>query len=138
MPVLSVFRSTWKDAPLSASKKLERLRNAMKFAVRRKWIKENGAEELDSPKVKSAPTLPFSEDEMKRISEAATEPRTNAFILTMRHSGLRISDTTTLAVSSLQGSKIKLYQAKTGEPVSVPVPDLVSTALRSLPHKNPK
>ena len=138
LSVLSAFRATWKDAPLSASKKLERLRNAMKFAVRRRWVKENGAEELDSPKVKSAPTLPFSEEEMTRILEAATDPRTNAFILTMRHSGLRISDTTTLAVSSVQGSKIKLYQAKTGEPVYVPVPELVSTALRSFPRKNPK
>jgi integrase/recombinase XerD len=138
LAMLSAFRGTWKDAPLSASKKLERLRNVMKFALRRKWIKENGAEELDSPKLKSSPTLPFSEEEMTRILEAATDPRTNGFILVMRHSGLRISDTTTLAVSSLIGSKIKLYQAKTGEPVYVPVPDLVSSALRSLPHKNPK
>jgi integrase/recombinase XerD len=135
---LSAFRAGWKDAPLSASKKLERLRNAMKFAVRRKWVKENSAEELDSPKVKPVPTLPFSDKEMEAILKAATEPRTSAFIQVMRHSGLRISDVTTLAVSALHQNKIRLYQAKTGEPVSVPIPEDVAAALRTIPHKNPQ
>jgi site-specific recombinase XerD len=135
---LSAFRSTWKDAPLSALKKLERLRNILKFAVRRKWVKENGAEEMDTPNVKTNPTLPFSEDDMAYILKAATDPRTNAFVQVMRHSGLRISDTTVLAVNSLHGSKLRLYQAKTGEPVYVPIPDAVANALRSLPHKNPQ
>ena len=38
----------------------------------------------------------------------------------MRHSGLRISDTTALACVSLTaGDHLQLYQAKTGESVSV-------------------
>jgi integrase/recombinase XerD len=138
LPMLTAFRSTWKDAPLSASKKLERLRSVLKFALRRKWIKENHAEHLDSPKLKPTPTLPFSEDEITRIFKAATNPRVHAFIQVMLHSGLRISDTTTLAVASLTGNKIQLYQAKTAEHVSVPIPETVATALRSIPHKNPK
>jgi integrase/recombinase XerD len=86
--------------------------------------------------LKPTPTLPFSAEEYTRILEAATDVRVRTFIEVMRHSGLRISDTTTLAVSSLVGDKIRLYQAKTGEPVYVPVPNLVSAALRSLPRKN--
>ena len=136
LPALTAFRSTWKDGALSSSKKLEQLRNVLRFALRRKWIKENAAEELDSPKIKPSPTLPFSDEEYDKILKAATEVRTKAFIQTMRHSGLRISDTTTLAVTSLSGNKIRLYQAKTGEHVYVPVPELVSKALRSLPRKN--
>lgn len=104
--MLTAFHATWNDAPLSASKKLERLRSVLKFALRRKWIKENHAEHLDSPKVKPIPTLPFSDDEMNRILETATDIRLQAFIQVMRHSGLRISDTTTLAVSSLNGNRI--------------------------------
>jgi integrase/recombinase XerD len=129
--------ATWKDAPLSASKKLERLRNILRFALRRKWVRENAAVELDAPALKSSPTLPFSEEEMERIFKAAKDARVNAFIQVMRHSGLRISDSTVLEVASLQGNKIRLYQAKTGEFVYVPIPHTVSTALRSIPHKNP-
>jgi site-specific recombinase XerD len=138
LQTLTMFRGGWKDAPLSASKKLERLRNALKFALRRKWVKENSAEDLDFPKLKASPTLPFSEEEENRILEHATAPRDRAFVLVMRHSGLRISDTTTLAVASLNGSKIRLYQAKTGEHVSVPIPDKVAAALRGVKHSNPK
>jgi integrase/recombinase XerD len=134
---LTAFRSRWKDAPLSASKKLERLRSVLKFALRRKWITENPALELDPPKIKPTPTLPFTTDEMQRILKAATDPRVHTFILVMRHSGLRISDTTTLATESLKGHRLRLYQTKTGEHVYVPLPQDVAAALRSLPRKNP-
>jgi hypothetical protein len=91
LAALTGFRATWKDAPLSASKKLERLRNILRFALRRKWVRENAAVELDAPALKL----------------------------------------------TRQGNKIRLYQAKTGEFVYVPIPRAVATALRSIPHKNP-
>ena len=56
----------------------------------------------------------------------------------MRYSGLRISDVATLAVDSLKGNRLTLYQAKTGEFVSVLIPPHVAEALRSTPHRNPK
>ena len=135
---LTAFRSTWKDEALSASKKLERLRSVLKFALRRKWVKENAAVELDLPKLKPTPTLPFPDGEYAEILKVATDVRTNTFIQTMRNSGLRISDTTTLAVTSLHGTKLRLYQAKTGEHVYVPIPETVAEALRAVPHKNPQ
>jgi integrase/recombinase XerD len=42
-----------------------------------------------------------------------------------------------LAVESLQGSRLRLYQAKTGEHVYVPISEDVAGALRSVPHKHP-
>jgi hypothetical protein len=61
---------------------------------------------------------------MDRILKAAEkpgmEPWVKAFILTMRHSGLRISDVATLATARLTGNK--LYQTKTKEYVYVPLP----------------
>jgi integrase len=42
-----------------------------------------------------------------------------------------------LAVESLKGNRIRLYQSKTGEQVYVPVPEDVATTLRSVKHKNP-
>jgi integrase/recombinase XerD len=141
LSVLTAFRSTSKDEALSSSKKLERLRSVLKFALRRKWVKENAADELDSPKLRPSPKLPFPADEYARILEAALvapDARTHTFIQTKRHSGLRISDTTTLAVSSLHGTKLRLYQAKTGEPVYVPIPEQVAAALRAVHRRNPQ
>jgi integrase/recombinase XerD len=134
---LTEFRSAWNDGPLSASKKLERLRSVLKFAVKRKWIDENHALHLKAPKVKQNPTLPFSDAEMEKILKAA-DSRIHPFALVMRHSGLRISDVTTLRVDSLDGNRLRLYTAKTGEPVSVLLPAFVADALRRTTHKNPQ
>jgi integrase len=142
LSALTEFRATWTNLdPLSATKKLERLRGIYKFAVQRKIVDENFALGLVAPKVKPNPTLPFPSDEMKRILKAAesdtVDPRAKAFILTMRFSGLRISDVATLRRDSLSGDRLKLYQAKTGEPVSVLLPPHVVEALKAVPHKNP-
>src|SRR5277367_3307147 len=138
LAALTAFRSSWKDSPLTASKKLERLRSVLKFALRRKWITENPALELDAPKVREKATLPFNEEEMKKILTAVKDPRVHAFILAMRYSGLRISDAATLSVDSLSGNRLKLRQAKTGETVSVLLPGDVAAALRAVKHKHPK
>jgi integrase/recombinase XerD len=141
---LTEFRSTWKDGPLSSSKKLERLRSIYRFAVKRKWVKENLAADIKTPKVPDNPTLPFSDDEMKGILKAAkastryASQATHAFILLMRYSGLRISDATTLSRESVSGRRITLYTAKTGEPVSMLLPSLVVDALNKVVSKNQK
>jgi hypothetical protein len=89
-------------------------------------VEENYAVGLVGSTVKHNPTLPFSKEEMARILKAAesaeVDKRVKAFILTIRRSGLRISDVAMLAVESLNGNRLKLYQAKTGEPVSVLLP----------------
>lgn len=144
LTALTDFRAAWKVSPLTATKRLERLRGVFKFALQRKMVDENYAVALVSPKVKPNPTLPFSKDEMTKILKTAdsakdkVDPRVKAFILTMRFSGLRISDVATLSVGSLHGNRLKLYQAKTGEPVSVLLPEHVVAALRSIKHKNPQ
>jgi site-specific recombinase XerD len=136
--LLDEFRATWKDGALSAGKKIERLRSIFKFGVKRGFIEKNVVEDMTTPEVKPSPTLPYTDKEWEAILKAAKDPRVNTFILTMRHSGLRISDTTTLATSSLQGRRLRLYQTKTGQPVSILLPQFVADKLRRLPHKNPQ
>ena len=135
---LSNFRQTWKDAPMAASKKLKRLRNVFKFALRRDWVTKNPAMDLDMPKFKLKPALPFSDAEVKAILKSATDTRTNVLIRVMLASGLRISDTVLLAVDSLADDRLRLHQAKTGEFVSILIPEKLADELRALPKKNPK
>jgi integrase/recombinase XerD len=137
--LLSEFRATWNDGPLSSAKKLERLHSIFRFAVGRKWIESNPASELKMPKVKPNATLPFSDEEFVRIVDAAdSNPRLLAFVCVMRYAGLRISEATTLAVSALQGDKLHLRTEKTGEAVRVPLPGFVLEQSRNVPHSNPE
>ena len=140
---LTAFRASWNDGPLSASKKLECLRNVYRLAVKRKWVPENYAVDLALPKLKDNPTLPFSDAEMKAILTAAKKSTryaagaTYVFILVMRYSGLRISDVTTLKCTDLYGNRLKLRTAKTGTDVSVVLPTAVADLLRKVVSKSP-
>src|SRR5580700_3333600 len=46
LDALTEFRASWKIGPLTASKKLERLRGIFKFALQRKMVEENHAASL--------------------------------------------------------------------------------------------
>jgi integrase/recombinase XerD len=124
------FRSSWKDAPRAAGKKVERLRALFRFAIENGWIEDSPAKHLRPPVVKDRPTLPFSSEEMTRILERAGESR--LFVLTMRYTGMRISDTAMLQASALNGNKVFLYTHKTGVPVYVPIPDYVANDLATI------
>jgi integrase/recombinase XerD len=135
---LTTFKAGWKDARLSAGKKIERLRSMFKFALERGWVRDNPAKKLVIAKAKLVPTLPFTQDEMDRIIKAAEkDQRLLAFIYCMRFGGLRISDATTLAVTSLQDGLLHLHTEKTGEAVRIPLPGYVVKELKAVKHKNP-
>lgn len=136
--MLMAFRQEWNDGPLSTSKKLERLRSIMNFAIDREWVTKNAAKMIKSPKVKQSPTLPFTAEEMQTILKTASDPMMRAFILVMRFSGLRISDTAMLAIDRVKDNKITLYQAKTGEPVAVKIPQMVTDELQTMEAKSAK
>lgn len=54
-------------------------------------------------------------------------------VLLLRHTGLRISDTCTLAKSRIQNDRIVLYTQKTGGHVLLPIPRELDLALQALP-----
>jgi integrase/recombinase XerD len=122
LPTLRDFTATWKDGPLSKSKKIERLRTFLAFCQGSGWIDSNPSLHLKRPIVHEKPTLPFSRDEMKLMKENASGILLT-FILVLRYSGLRISDAAMLKSSALNGDKLFLHMAKTGEPVFVPLPE---------------
>jgi integrase/recombinase XerD len=143
---LTVFRSTWSDGPLSRKKKHERLIGFFEFCIGCDWIQKNPAKAMKSGKVNTVPTDYFPREEFDRIIDSTyiyqekgyVEYRNHAtrlriLTLLMRWSGLRISDAVTLDRSRLVDNKLLLYQAKTGTPVFVPLPEDVAESLRTIP-----
>ena len=131
------FRGTWDDSAIYATKNLERMRAFFRFCEQAGWVKGNPATPVKAPRVKVAPTLPFTAAEMERILDACARypgnaDRMKAFVLTMRHSGLRIGDTIALKRERVKGNKLFLYTQKTGTPVYVPLPPAAVKALGQL------
>jgi integrase/recombinase XerD len=148
---LDSFRAQWKLSPISSKKKLSRMRAFFRFCVDRGWIEKNPAVLLKSPIVTPKATLPFSDAEMEKIFWGCevfknkgiygiyTSQRLRAFILLLRHSGLRIGDAVCLEKSRIQNGKLFLYTTqKTGTPVYVPLPEVCLKALENVKSQNGK
>jgi site-specific recombinase XerD len=132
------FREEWKDGSLSSAKKLERLWAFFRFAQESKWVEDNPASKLKTPKVTQRPTLPFTHEEMLRSlaaldifydqiapSSRNSARRLRALVLVLRYSGMRIGDAVKLTTDKINGNKLFLYTQKTGVQVYTVLPDFV-------------
>jgi integrase/recombinase XerD len=144
LPEMREYRATWQMAPISARKKLERLRTLFQFCVESGWMRENPARAIKAPLTRPMPTLPFTDREIEKILWATevypnkgiygfeSGKRVRAFINLLRYSGLRIRDAATLSRDTLQGNKLLLYTQKTGQPVWLPLPKNIVKELEEL------
>lgn len=135
------FRETWRWTRLAAVKQLERLKTVFRFAVEQGWLPSSPAAAIKPPRVALTPTLPFSDEEMRRILAACEKfpgkgPQLRALALLMRYSGLRIMDAVTLSRKRIRDGKLFLYTQKTGTPVWVPLPPVVLQALEAFPPES--
>jgi integrase len=143
---LRKYREGWKLAPITASKKLERLRTFFRFCSDGGWVQGNPAKTVRLPKASFSPTMPFSDEEWKNITIALDTFREihpkvperlvkkmRALVLLMRYSGLRISDAVTLRGERIDTKgRLFLYQAKTGHPVMLPLPKEILKTLEGV------
>lgn len=141
------YRESWTWAPVTAARRLERLRTLFSFCLDSGWTEKNPAKVLKPPKIKSPGRIPFTEGEVNAIIDAcdklvtrgrySTEQnvaRVRAFIYILRYTGLRISDAAKLDVSRVQDGRVFLRTEKTGTLVWVPIPPFVVTALEAVPR----
>ena len=151
LSTVSAFRASWKDGPRSSAKKLERMRAFFRFAQQRDWLHKNPAAELKAPKVTLCPTLPFSNEEMRKILVATEQykdempshgaengRRIRGLVLLLRYSGMRIGDAVNFSADRLGGNRVFLYTQKTGVPVNTVLPEFVVSALAATPRVTDK
>jgi integrase len=152
---LTEFRHTWKgrvrtnpstgekeQLPKSAhgkSKYQEYVRAFFRRCRLLGWINSNPAELLEPIRTEAPEIKVYRADEKRRILEAIpkTFPKkagiVRAFVLVQKYSALRLSDTVSLEVVSLQDDGIMVRaQRKTDEPVYSPLPPAVIGELRQL------
>jgi integrase len=129
------FRATRHLASLTSSKELGHLRTFFQFCIERGWLTSNPAKTIKAPQVKINPRLPFSEKEIQNILSKAEDDRELAFILLLRHTGLRIGDASLLRLSALSENRLHLHTTKSGTPVSILIPDSLLNLLKKLPPK---
>ncbi len=146
------FRNTWKNNGATTNRKSSRLRSFFRYCERRKWIKDNPAELLESSKETSPQTDHFYPEEFEQVIDATyvshewhgghdfqhRSDRVRAILLFMRWTGLAIVDTVRFERGRLTQDNdgiwmAKLHRTKTGAWVQVAVPPEVAQALLAVP-----
>jgi integrase len=148
------FYASWKDAKRARAKKLERLKAFIKFCLKRKWLKENIAEDLKAPEGSSIPAnkTPFTDEELERIYAACdaiggpTRPGpgyrpwsgedVKDFVYLSIYTGMRISDVSTFNITErLNGNDVFLRMHKTQKELYTWIPDWLVHRLRERERK---
>lgn len=143
---LRTYRETWTCRPVTAARRIDRLKIFLGFCLDSGWVQKNAAKALKPPEVKYVGKAPFTEDELRRIFEACGQlvtrgtygkenvKRVRAFVYILRYTGLRISDAAKLQTSHVQDGKVLLRTEKTGTLVWIPIPGFVVDALAEVPR----
>jgi integrase len=144
------FYGSWKDGKKGKAKKLERLKSFVHFCLKRKWLTEDIAEDLQAPPNASElnPKSPFEDEELERIYAACDkippQPKPGPgyrtwdgddardFIDVSIYTGFRISDVATFDTSKrLNGNDVFVRMHKTGKPLYTWIPDWLAARLRA-------
>ena len=130
-------------SPLSWSKDLQRLRAFFGWCAKRDYTKANPASDVEMPRnPRGKDVVPYIEKDIIAILAACDmfgrgpyeRLRAKAMIEIMRFTGLAISDTAMLKRSQVEDGRIRLDRKKTGKPICVSVPSVVTDALANLPE----
>jgi integrase/recombinase XerC len=143
---LRIYRETWTCRPVTAARRIDRLKIFLGFCLESGWIQKNPAKSLKPPEVKVIGKAPFTEGELQSIFEAcgklvtrgtygkANVKRVRAFIYILRYTGPRISDAAKLEVRHVSEGKVLLRTEKTGTVVWIPIPEFAVDALGEVPR----
>jgi integrase len=149
--VLRGFRQGWKDAPLAARKKLERLRAFFRFALEGGWVSSNPALAIKPPLLHNSSTMPLDDEELEKVygkleqfiaERKATArgqatgsdhlDRLKALLLLLEHSGLRIIDAIQLNRHQILDGRLVLRAQKNQGDINLPIPPHVLLELERL------
>jgi integrase/recombinase XerD len=154
--LLTEWKGLWPDKKKSSiAKKRRHVRAFFNFSVAQGWLEKSPAEGLSKPiGLESPSTLPFSRAQYAAILDATyiydqslrtvnraevsdQAVRLRTLIQAMRWSGMAIRDTVTLRRDRLNSDNLlELRRAKSGTPVTVPLPAGVAEDLRNVPKGN--
>jgi integrase/recombinase XerD len=142
------FRNSWTTySPRTAGKHIERTKRFFNWCVENEWLTASPAKPLKSPKAGDTDVIRFSEEEVTKIPKACDSyegrNRERLRLLTdlMLSTGLAIGDASTISkdriVKTSNGYSVELRRAKTGTPVSCPIPPKLAKGILGLDGDTP-
>lgn len=135
------YRASRNTTPASGTKELSHLKSFFGWCVDRGFTVYNLTRRMKSAKSTAAPTLPFSQSDVTALLAACDRVENpvyaRALLYTFLYTGLRISDVTLLSPSRIINNRVRLRQMKTGDWVTVALPETALVALDAIKPANP-
>ena len=131
--VIVKFRSRWTEkGPATRNKKLDRLKAFFGFCHDAGWILKDPTKSLKPAATPRRRVQPFSPEEQAKILAKPQTSRIRAFVHTLYHSGLRISDACFLRPGDFDGNCIRRVNRKNQAEIYVPLPPYLKADLDAL------
>lgn len=132
--LMRAWRNSLVQQPSTQVRMVTQIKAFSRYLVERGWLVSSPAAGLRPPRFDRRPTMPFALEQMRAILRVCrNDPPAQALVLLMRYSGLAIGDACTLPRDAIAGGILSLRRAKTGEPVTVPLPACVPRSLEAFP-----
>jgi len=129
------------QAPPSRLRRLHTLRSFFTYACKKEWVNRNIALSVEPPKLQQKERTYLSEDEVKQLIEAIDHPLICIVVMTLYHTGLRISECLNLTCDTvdLENQLIHVVAGKGNKDRFVPISDKLLPVLKSyVRHQRPK
>jgi integrase len=131
---LAAFRAGWTEKGVNTkNKKLDRLKAFFGFCHDAGMVLKNPASPIKAAAAPKVRVQPFSPDEQAKMLGKPQTARYRAFVHTLYHSGLRISDACFLRPEDFDGNCIRRVNRKNQVEIYVPVPPYLRAELDRLP-----
>lgn len=118
--------------PASINRKINSISSFCNFAVKKKWLAYNPAQDVDRVKGKSAERSFLKAEEIQKIIGAITQPVAKYVVILMSNTGLRISEATNLQLKDVDLNKKMVYvkEGKGGKNRTVPMNAALVTQMK--------
>lgn len=131
------FRDQRALAPSTQGKELHNFKVFFGFAKKRGYIKDNPCEEIEAPEIPDNEIIPYKQSEITQILFACEQVNKSQLartaILTMRWTGLRISDVFALRRDQVKNGVLRVFTIKNKRSVFIPIPPELRIALDAMP-----
>ena len=127
------FRESWTESAATQNKKLDRLKAFFSSSHDAGMITRNPAKHIKPAKAPRIKVKPFSAAEQNLILAKPQTSRISAFVHTLYHSGLRISDCCFLKPQDFDANNLIRVNRKNQAEVFVPIPPTLKADLDKIP-----
>lgn len=119
--------------PATLRRKLNSSSSFFNFAVKKKWMAFNPAQDIDRVPIRNQERTYLNQQELQALLQAVEHPIIQAFVTMMAHTGLRVSECANLRLKDVDFKKkeVSVIEGKGGKNRQVPMNEILLQQMKT-------